>query len=607
VLLLPTTPTIDKAAIAAALDGLDSRGATRQAYVETDGRKVCVNAVMAGEDRWSSFSQAASRRAAIRVRRLLPVLGSGEADGRLWIAYDMGSTTSLTEHPGHLLPTATSLRVLLDVARALDEAAANGLFASELPASSVFVSRRGARLGDLGTAREALVGAGHEIEGDAAYVPPEVLRGEQAGERAGVYLFGALLYHLVTGASPGGAAPMAGRRPDLPASIKSIVATAMADDPSARPASASEAHEMAKRALNGKPPVASRARRAAPGPKRAAPKPESAAPKPERAAPKPEPAAREPEPAAAKPRPAAAKHDSASMRTAPKPPPVAAKPKRAAKPKPTPARFLSSRPSAARIRVGAVAGAVVLGILAGLLLGRSPDPGPATAGIVSSGGVAVTVPAGWHRLDRPHEGLSVGAESGSTLQARLVDRPLTPGPRAQAVQLGRLQAWRRPASGAIHYAIPTSHGTLLVTCRAPASAAPRGLRPCERTASTLRLQDATPLALAVVARESERLRAAIAALSTERDDARARLGSAATPADQRRAAQALAASHERAAAALDGLTGVEPVKRALLGTAEAYATLAAAAESESAARWSETSDRVRRSEAELAAAIAAAG
>ncbi|HEV3376957.1 MAG TPA: hypothetical protein VG126_06730, partial [Thermoleophilaceae bacterium] len=151
-LLLPTSPTLDEAAIAAAVDGLDARGATRQAYVDGDGHRVCVNAVMVGEDRRSSFSEAAARRAATRGRRLLAVLGSGEADGRLWIAYDMGSTTSLAENGGRRLPTATCLRVLLDVARALDDAAADGFFASELPPSSVFISRRGARLGDLGTA-----------------------------------------------------------------------------------------------------------------------------------------------------------------------------------------------------------------------------------------------------------------------------------------------------------------------------------------------------------------------------------------------------------------------------------------------------------------------
>lgn len=133
------------------------------------------------------------------------------------------------------------------------------------------------------------------------------------------------------------------------------------------------------------------------------------------------------------------------------------------------------------------------------------------------------------------------------------------------------------------------------------------LRLCERTASTLRLNDATPLPLAVVARESKRARAALTSLSAERDEARARLASASTPDAQRGAAQALAAMHERAAAALDGPPVAEPVEAALRGAAEAYGTLAAAAASDSAARWKEAGDEVRQSEAELAEAIAAKG
>jgi hypothetical protein len=239
------TPKVDEAAIAVALEDLSARGATRQTYVRADGRDVCVNAVNAGEESRSGYSEAALRRAATRGRRLLPVLDSGEIEGRLWIAYEMGSTTSLADNRGHLLlPTAKCLRVLSDVARALDDAAREGVFAYELPPGSVFVSHRGARLGDLGTAREALFAAGYAPEGDTAYVPPEVLHGERPGERSGVYLLGALLYHLLTGASPldGRAAALNGGRPGLSASINSVVATTMADDPALRPGSAAAAY-----------------------------------------------------------------------------------------------------------------------------------------------------------------------------------------------------------------------------------------------------------------------------------------------------------------------------------------------------------------------------
>src|SRR5918999_1631031 len=238
------SPLVDPAAVAAALDGLRDRGATCQAYMRAGGSNVCVNAVNAGSDAWPRYSESASRRAATGGRRLLPVIDSGEVDGRLWIAYDMGSATSLADARGRrLLPTATSLRVLLDVARALDGAAAEGVFACELPPGSMFLSGKGARLGDLGTAREVLARVEYELEGDPAYVPPEVLRGQRAGERSGVYLFGALMHYLLTGGPPHNArpGPPANGPPELPASIKAVVATATAEDPEMRPPTVSEA------------------------------------------------------------------------------------------------------------------------------------------------------------------------------------------------------------------------------------------------------------------------------------------------------------------------------------------------------------------------------
>src|ERR671915_124723 len=464
------SPLVDPAAVAAALDGLRDRGATCQAYMRAGGSNVCVNAVNAGSDAWPRYSESASRRAAAGGRRLLPVIDSGEIDGRLWIAYDMGSATPLADLRGRrLLPTATSLRVLPDVARALDGAAAEGVFAYELPPDSVFLSGKGARLGDLGTAREALAGVEYEVEGDPAYVPPEVLRGQPPGEQSGVYLFGALLHYLLTGGPPHNARPVppASGRPELPASIKAVVATAMAEDPDRRPPSVSEAHDMARRALRGEPPA--RPRKQRPTATRAS-------------------------------KPAAAKH-AAPKRVTPKP--------EAAKP-PIPRRFAAN--------------------------------------------------------------------------------PVTP---------------RRAVGGSVSYSIPTTEGSLEVTCRMTSSRSSRPLRLCERAASTLRLRYARALPLATAADDSRRVAAAVATLIAQRDAARARLGSASTPHHQRLIAQDLAETHERAGAVLHGLVGAEAIEAATLDAADAYARLAASAGRGLAARWDEASEQVRRGDRVLAEAIAA--
>jgi hypothetical protein len=417
---------------------------------------------------------------------------------------------------------------------------------------------KGARLGDLGTAREALAGAEYELEGDPAYVPPEVLRGQRAGERSGVYLFGALLHYLLTGGPPQDArsGPPANGQPDLPASIKAVVATAMAEDPERRPHSASEAHDMAKRALRGEPPARAR-------------KPRPTIPKPE-----------------------AAKRGPAKRVT---PKPEAAKPPIR--------RRIAAKPVTPR-RAVVLSGALILGAAAGLLLAGSREPEPARAQTVAAGGLSVTLPSGRHRVDSGERTLLVRAP-GSRLRARIVSRPLEPRSGARPVRLGALQAWRRAAGGLVRYSIPTSQGSLEVTCRMTSSRSSRPLRLCERTASTLRLRHARAVPLAAAAEDSRRLGVAVATLIAERDAARARLGTASTPNDQRLLAQDLAEIHQHAATVLYGVAGAEAIKAAARDAAGAYARLAASAGSGSAARWDEASEQIRRSDAVLAEAIAA--
>jgi hypothetical protein len=252
-----------------------------------------------------------------------------------------------------------------------------------------------------------------------------------------------------------------------------------------------------------------------------------------------------------------------------------------------------------------VAGAILLGATAGLLLDSSPDPEPARAQTLTVAGLSITLPAGWHLADRDAKGLSARAESGISLQAHLVDRPLDLKEDYQPVRLGALQVWRRWAPGAALYTTPTSEGTLIVTCKASVGSAP--LRECERAASTLRLRDAELLPLTAALEDSERLRAAVAVLGAQRDRALTRLDRASTSRGQRLIAHDLARIHSRAATALDGLAEADSVKAAARQAADAYSSLAASAESGSAGIWETASKRVRRSEAVLAKAIASAG
>ncbi|MGH2741643.1 MAG: protein kinase domain-containing protein, partial [Thermoleophilaceae bacterium] len=534
------TPGLERAgaaAIAAALHGLRTQGVACQAFVPIDGRNVWVTAVHADSEDWWA---AAARRAATHGRWLLPVADVGELDGWQWIAYDMGSTTPLSYSREHrLLPTATCLRLLSDVARGLDAAAEDGVFACEVPPESVFVSRRGAWLGDLGTAREALGGSSSGLGGDPGYVAPEVLRGEPAGERSGVYAFGALLYHLLAGASPrlAHSVPLASRRADLSTAMDRVVTAAMAEDPRRRPRSASEAHERATRTLAGETPALRAGRR---GPAADEDEPPEAslswsniAPlilEPDRERPaRPDRVEKvRPRPKPASPTPDAPTPKRAAARSKARPPKPASPPR--------PRISVSGGLPHGRLLAVAVAGSLVLGSAAGLLLAQAADPEPARAQVVDGGGIAVTMPPGW-RAAGSGAGLSV-RDSESSLEARLDDGPFERHPDSRPVRLGRLQAWRAAAPGVVRYAVPTTEGAVLITCRARIAPGAGPLRRCERTASTLRLRTASALPLASVVEEEERLRAAIAALSASRDTGRRRLAGAVGPSGQRAAAQA---------------------------------------------------------------------
>lgn len=183
------------------------------------------------------FEDESRRAAALEHPNVLPVYGSGEEAGQLYIAMrfvEDGSLQDLVERRGGL-PTGMAVRIVGRVADALDAAHAHGLVHRDVKPGNVLVADPGGPdeqvyLGDFGLAMpvdEARGGAGG---GTPGYLAPEQLVGGAVGPWTDVYALGCLLRYALTGRAPSRADR--GTAPDdlagLPAGLADVIARATA-------------------------------------------------------------------------------------------------------------------------------------------------------------------------------------------------------------------------------------------------------------------------------------------------------------------------------------------------------------------------------------------
>jgi len=139
------------------------------------------------------------------------VLRTEQASGRELVAFARApgrTLRAILDEKGPLLPSLATDRVI-DVARALQAAAAHGIHHGDVRPEKVYVDEDGtARLADFGLAEAACLGAGLGKLGlhfgHPDYLAPEVLqeRKKEPDQAADVYALGMLYYELVCGAPP---------------------------------------------------------------------------------------------------------------------------------------------------------------------------------------------------------------------------------------------------------------------------------------------------------------------------------------------------------------------------------------------------------------------
>ena len=236
-------------------------GATGTVYLgrSASDQVVAVKVLASALASDSSFQARFASEAAVMTRLADPhcvaVYGHGTDAGRSWIVmeYVPGSTLRAVLETAGVLTPAQACGVMLGALAGLGRAHEIGLVHRDFKPENVLVATDGnSKLTDFGlTIDRGSETSFRALEGSPAYMSPEQVRAEPAGERSDIYAAGAVLYELVAGHAPyAGSTPLAVMRahvdaplPDttaLPPRIGQLVRSALAKDPADRPAGAAE-------------------------------------------------------------------------------------------------------------------------------------------------------------------------------------------------------------------------------------------------------------------------------------------------------------------------------------------------------------------------------
>jgi hypothetical protein len=207
------------------------------------------------------FRQEGRVQAKIEHPHIIDVYAAGESEYGLFLAMRLVHGPSLNELVGTpALTVHRTVRLLSQIASALDAAHGVGLVHRDIKPHNILIDQRRdhSYLADFGVTKArgtpGMTQVGQRV-GTLTYMAPEQFRGQSATELSDVYSFGAVVYECLVGTVP---YPMPTEAslitahltepvprvsehcPDLPPTVDTMIAKAMAKDPEERYASASD-------------------------------------------------------------------------------------------------------------------------------------------------------------------------------------------------------------------------------------------------------------------------------------------------------------------------------------------------------------------------------
>ena len=244
--------------------GRGGMGVVYEARRIEDGLDVALKlmspALVADEESRERFLRESRVVESLDHPHILPTYESGSAGDLLYIAMKRIQGTDLAHLiRDHAMPTDRAVRFLAQAAAGLDAAHEAGLVHRDVKPQNMLVSsedspdREHLWLSDFGLTKESASDASltstGRLMGTVHYVSPEVLQGDAVDGRADVYSLGCVLYECLTGRvvfernndlaemwahvqeAP---VPPSRLRPDLPAAIDDVIATALEKAPANR-------------------------------------------------------------------------------------------------------------------------------------------------------------------------------------------------------------------------------------------------------------------------------------------------------------------------------------------------------------------------------------
>ncbi len=246
----------------------------------SDALKV-LSAELSHDDEFRArFIREADLAATLNHPNVVTVYDRGQTEeGQLWIAMEYVDGMPADQLAGANRTPARIVRVITDVAKALDYAHSRRVLHRDIKPANFLIAGPGSGdnertlLADFGIARALddatnLTATG-SLMATASYAPPEAVEGHQVDHRADIYSLGCSLFRLLTGRTPyegtHGSAGMLMAHvlqpiprptdavPGLPPAIDDVIARAMAKDPADRFQTAGALAAATAAALTGGP------------------------------------------------------------------------------------------------------------------------------------------------------------------------------------------------------------------------------------------------------------------------------------------------------------------------------------------------------------------